>query len=208
MKKVFLILLLSFSFVPQVFAQEESTTEYEGFPDEQAPTADNPTSDVVIGLSTIQWNDNLKLQQGITIVQDYANYSGLSLTVQKEKNYAFWGWSAGAFLGAGQAVGGGNSSTLDYKKNKLAFIVYGVSPRVFYRMTGRLSPGVTLMAFMKNIDWPTTITGPRVDAGRNLNLTALMDLNVRLFPQWDFYTAMGPLSEGATFWKIGANYHF
>lgn len=161
-----------------------------------------------VGLSALQWNEKLKLQQGITSESDFANYNGMIVTFQKEVTYYRWGWSAGVFIGAGRANGGGNGSVINYQKSKVAFTVFGVSPRVFYRLSGRINAGVSAMAFMKNIDWPKDVGGQSVDSGRNLNVMAMPDLNVRLFQKWDFYSGIGPLAEGSTLWKIGVNYRF
>lgn len=208
MKTLFILLLLS-SFLGSIAgAQEENSEVYEGFADEVQPTQKKPLSHLSVGISSIQWNDTLKLQQGINRYNDSANYSGMTLSVQKEMNYALWGWSASAFLGSGSAVGGGNSTSLPYQKNKIGFVVYGASPRIFYRLSGRINTGVSIMAFMRNVDWPREAGDPTIDSGRTVNISSLADLNVRLFSKWDFYTGLGPLAEGATFWKIGLNYRF
>lgn len=64
------------------------------------------------------------------------------------------------------------------------------------------------MLFYKNIDWPKETSTQTIDSGRSLNVTGIADLNIRLFQKWDFYTGIGPLTEGSTLWKIGVNYRF
>ncbi|WP_374074003.1 acid shock protein [Bdellovibrio bacteriovorus] len=195
---------------PTTEAAPAEATETPAAPAKTAARAARPKSlqSWGVSLSALQWNENLKLQQGINTDKDVANYNGLIVTLQKEITYYRWGWSAGAFIGSGRANGGGNSSVITYEKSKVAFTVFGVSPRVFYRLSGRINAGVTGMAFMKNIDWPKDATNQTIDSGRNLNVMGMADLNVRLFQKWEFYSGIGPLSEGATLWKIGMNYRF
>ncbi|WII73702.1 acid shock protein [Bdellovibrio sp. 22V] len=227
------VLLSSASFAQEAPSEEaspEETTESAPAetpavetapPAEETPTAPAPApartrakvrrkfiSSWGVGVSALQWNDTLKLQQGVTTDTDYANYNGLILTVQKEFTYLRWGWAAAGFIGSGRANGGGNSSTITYQKDMVAFTVYGVSPRAFYRLSGRINAGVTGMVFMRSIDWPKDAANQTIDSGRNMNVMALADLNVRLFHKWDFYSGIGPLKEGSTLWKVGVNYRF
>lgn len=220
MRKIFLFLFISSLLAHSSLAQEATSEEEEepAASSETAAPAEAKTATRAarpkslqswgVSLSALQWNENLKLQQGINTDKDVANYNGLIVTLQKEITYYRWGWSAGAFIGSGRANGGGNSSVITYEKSKVAFTVFGVSPRVFYRLSGRINAGITGMAFMKNIDWPKDATNQTIDSGRNLNVMGMADLNVRLFQKWEFYSGMGPLSEGATLWKVGMNYRF
>ncbi|MEK2646008.1 hypothetical protein [Bdellovibrio sp. BCCA] len=229
MRKIILFLFLSSLLAHSSFAQEAATEE-EVAPTETsaAPTTEPTTTTETpapaktvarvvrpkslqswgVGISALQWNETLKLQQGITADKDVANYNGLILTAQKEVTYYRWGWSFGGFVGAGRANGGGNSTVISYEKSKVAFTVYGIAPRVFYRLSGRINAGLSAMAFMKNVDWPKDATNQTIDSGRNLNVMGMADLNVRLFQKWEFYSGIGPLAEGATLWKIGVNYRF
>lgn len=208
MKKIFFLFLISLSLGLLVNTNANANEEGEGFPGEKQPTRTRPTSFSSIGASTIQWNESLTLQQQINRDSDYANYSGLSVNLQREKNYINWGWSIGFFVGAGRAVGGGNSTIVNYKKDQVDFVIYGISPRIFYRFSERASAGISPHVFMKNIDWPKDENNITVDAGRKINIASLADLNLRLFQKWDFYTGIGPLTEGSTFWRIGTNYRF
>jgi|GEM_PF-1421674 len=219
MKKIFLFLFVSSLLAHTALAQEAPSEDSEETPaateaaETPAPkTTAKPRAKSLeswgVGLSALQWNEPLKLQQGVTNDTDYANFNGMTLSLQKEISYYRWGWSMGAFLGSGRASGGGNSSAISYEKGKVAFTVYGISPRVFYRLSGRINTGLTAMIFMKNIDWPEDAGNQTINSGRNTNLMGLMDLNIRLFQKWDFYSGIGPLAEGATLWKVGVNYRF
>lgn len=219
MKKIFLFLFVSSLFLHTAVAQEAATEDSDevAAPAETTETTAAKTTTKPrpksleswgVSLSALQWNEPLKLQQGVTNDTDYANFNGMTVSLQKEITYYRWGWSMGAFLGSGRASGGGNSSAISYEKGKVAFTVYGVSPRVFYRLSGRINTGLTAMIFMKNIDWPKDASNQTISSGRNTNLMGLLDLNVRLFPKWDFYSGIGPLAEGATLWKVGVNYRF
>lgn len=210
MKKLFLFLILSSLLAQPGFTQESAPSSGE---DTETTTSTSETapksiSKWQVGLSVLQWNETLKLQQGATTDRDFANYNALALAIQKEITYSHWGWNASAFIGSGGAVGGGNASLISYQKNKVLFTIYGISPRLFYRLSGRVNAGLTAMAFMKNIDWPTDSANLTVDSGHKFNIMAVADLNIRLFQKWDFYSGIGPLSEGATLWRIGLNYHY
>lgn len=202
---VFALLLSGTAFAEDLSGE----TSEEGSMTVHAQATPRSASSWGVGLSSFQWNDNLQTQQGTNIAKDYANHSGMIFSVQKEKIYPAWGWSAGVFVGSGRANGGGNAGgIINYEKSKVAFLVYGLSPRVFYRLSGRVSAGLTAMAFIKNIDWPKDSANQTIESGQNLNVAGLADLNVRLFSHWDFYSGIGPLSEGATLWKVGFNYRF
>lgn len=209
MKKIFLFLFLCSLFSQLGIAQEETTTIEEAEPatttHEAAPHSISKWS---VGLSILQWSEILKIQQGVSSEHDVANYNALSLALEKEITYLRWGWNIGAFLGSGRAVGGGNSSLIPYEKSKVAFTVYGLSPRIFYRLSSRINAGFTAIAFMKNVDWPKDAAIQEIDSGQKINITPLADLNIRLFQNWNFYTGIGPIVEGATLWKLGLNYRY
>lgn len=199
---------LSFIFVLLLalpsFAQE-GTSHAEA--EEIHPDLKKNSSNWGFSVSSLSWNDKLKLRQGITSDTEYANYNSFIVTVQKEFNIKRWGYSVGLFGGMGQANGGGNSTTITYLKSKVNYSVFGVAPRVFYRMSERIAIGMSALVFSRVIDWPTE-SGVTIDAGRNINATILGDINIRIFTNWDFYQGVGPLAEGATMWKLGVNYRF
>ncbi|UOF01611.1 hypothetical protein [Bdellovibrio reynosensis] len=214
MKKKLLLLTLVLLSFRTGYAQEESS---EDAAEMSAEAQDAPASEErayktqtvnSLILSSIQWNDTLKLQQGVTLGKAPVNYNGLIIGVQRDILYRHWGWSIGAFVGSGRANSGEDPQTIEYQEDKVPFTVYGLSPRVFYRHSGRISLGVTGMGFMKNVSWPNEDSTLSIDDGRKLNMTALFDINLRLFPRWDFYSGIGPLAEGATLWKIGLNFRF
>ncbi len=211
MKKILLLLLTMGLFTHTTYAQEEADDTAE----ESAPAAETAAKKPAraralqswgVSLSTLQWNENLRVQDGINMSRQPANYNAITVTLMKEITYYRWGWSAGAFIGSGRANGGVPGE--GYLQDKVAFTTYGVSPRAFYRFSGRINAGVTLMGMYKNIDWPRETSTQIVDDGRSLYVSGLLDLNIRLFRKWDFYSGIGPLTEGTTLWKIGANYRF
>jgi hypothetical protein len=164
-------------------------------------------ADWSVNVSTLNWNDKLKLRQGITTETEFANYNAVAITIQKEFNIKRWGYVLGVFFGSGQANGGGNSSVVTYQQSKVNFMAAGLSPRVFYRLSDKVSGGVSSLIFNRSITWPTD-NNINVDAGRSINATILADLNFRIFNHWDFYQGVGPLAEGATMWKLGLGYRF
>lgn len=200
MRKTLLILFINFFITFNAFAQEDS--------EDKAEKKFKSYAIWGLALSSIQWNEPMMLQQGLTFADDSANYSGTILTLQREVNHSTWGWAVGIFAGSGHAVGGGNAQAITYQKSKVPFSVYGISPRLFTRLSGRINAGISLNAFLKEITWPNESADLVVDSGRKMNATAIFDLNVRVFRNWDFYSGIGPLGEGGTLWKIGINYRF
>ncbi|KYG60968.1 hypothetical protein AZI86_18810 [Bdellovibrio bacteriovorus] len=199
-----LSLIFVFLFALPSWAQEGSSSSAA---EEIHPELKKNSSNWGLSISSLSWNDKLKLRQGITSDTDYANYNSFIVTVQKEFNLKRWGYSVGLFGGVGQANGGGNSTTITYLKSKVNYSVFGVSPRVFYRMSERIALGTSALVFSRIIDWPVE-SGTTIDAGRNINATILADINLRIFNKWDLYQGVGPLAEGATMWKLGVNYRF
>lgn len=157
-----------------------------------------------VGVSNIQWNEDLQLQQGLQTSDDVANFNGLAISAHKDHSYDKWGWNIGFLLGMGKASGGGNSSSVTYAQ-RVNFNLLGVSPRVYYKLSGRISSGISAVAFIKNIDWPSANNVTARSRGTT-NITSLLDLNIRLTPKIDFYSGLGPLSDGSTLWKIGLSY--
>ena len=201
-KVLSLILVLFVS--TQSFAQEGSTS---GGAEEIHEDLKRNSSNWGISVSSLSWNDKLKIREGIASDTEYANYNSFILTIQKEFNIKRWGYAVGLFGGVGQANGGGNSSTITYQKSKVNYTVFGVSPRIFYRLSERIGLGTSALIFSRAITWPVE-SGQTIDAGRNINATILFDMNIRIFTNWDFYQGVGPLAEGATMWKLGVNYRF
>ncbi len=157
-----------------------------------------------IGISNLQWNEDLQLQQGLQTSNDVANLNGFALSAHKDTSYNTWGWNFGFLLGMGKASGGGNSSSVVYAE-RVNFSLLGVAPRAYYKLSGRINVGLSAIAFIKNVDWPTA-NGVSARSRGSTNFTTLFDLNIRLNPRLDFYSGMGPLSEGSTLWRLGLVY--
>lgn len=208
MKKIVWLLFLGICFCETALSQETDEVETTATPAVATKAARPSPNTWSVGLSTLQWNDKLGLRSGLLSDSDFANYNALILTAQNEIIFKRWGWSLGAFIGSGRANGGGNGTVITYEENKVAFTVLGVTPRAFYRLSGRITAGLSAMIFTRNIDWPTDSSSLTVDSGRNLNAMGLVDLNIRVFQKWDFYQGIGPLAEGSTLWRLGVTRRF
>ncbi len=53
----------------------------------------------MISVSTVNWNDTLKISQGAQQANETANYNALVLTAQREVNIHRWGYNIGLFWG-------------------------------------------------------------------------------------------------------------
>lgn len=157
-----------------------------------------------VGVSLIQWSEELRMRQFGVTTNGVANLSGFMVSAQRDYTYLRWGWSWAAHLGSGKA-NGGNSPL--YDQNKISFTMLGASARVFYRVSGRINFGTTLLIFNRMLEWPSE-TNVTAESGKNPNVTALADLNLRLNKDWELYQGLGHVGEGGTLWRIGANYRF
>lgn len=203
MKKLILLTLLVSSLnISRAMAQNQVAGDLET---PVTSAVDDPYWSV--SLSTLQWNEALDLKQAGKSETDVANYSGLSLGIQKDFVHGHWGWNIGGFVGAGRANGGGNG-TITYEKDRQSFTIFGLTPRIYWNMNGRISLGLTALLYVRNIDWPQDTAGVSVDPTGNFTATALADLNLRLSKSFDFYQGIGPLNKSATFWKFGLAYRF
>ncbi|MNL72794.1 hypothetical protein D3C87_1981620 [compost metagenome] len=83
----------------------------------------------------------------------------------------------------------------------------GASTRAFYRLSGRINFGTTLMIFNRILEWPDD-TNVTAESGKNPNVLAMADLNLRLAKDWELYQGLGHIGDGGTLWRIGLNYRF
>ncbi|HWU44016.1 MAG TPA: hypothetical protein VN132_11280 [Bdellovibrio sp.] len=210
MKKIIFVLLLASSFLISARSYADETNNNNEIRGELGDGKDSnkSVSSWAFSLSSLQWNETLVLRQPGKSDTDVANFSGLALGLQKEITYYHWGWNIGGFFGSGRANGGGNSTSIPYVQSRQSFSIFGLTPRAFYRLSGRINVGVSALAYLRNIDWPAANAGTTVEASKNFTVTALADLNLRISNSFEFYQGIGPLSDSGTFWKIGLNYRF
>jgi hypothetical protein len=202
MKKVFLILILVLSSI----AHAADDNNAEGTEVLDLPTGKSKTS-WSAGISLFQWNEQMTLQQNANTSTDVANFNALGLIATREVMFYNWGWSLGLLIGGGRANGGGNSQAISYLQSKQPFSMVGFEPRVFWRLSGRVSIGLTALIFNRSISWPSA-SGVTADSGHTINATAMADLYLRLFQHIDLYQAIGPLTNYGTIWQIGLAYRF
>ena len=160
-----------------------------------------------IGISTLQWSESLKVTQSGTSEDEVANYSGISLNIRKDISYPLWGSFYEGFIGLGQANSGGNTS-LNYQKDKLNFSIFGVHAGLFYQLSQQIRMGLSCLAYQRNIDWNSGTPGVTVNSIKAFNFMPLVDLNINISRNFDFYQEIGPLNSEGTFWKLGFAYKF
>lgn len=164
-------------------------------------------STVNMGLFFMQWNEDLNLKQGTFSVKDVANYSGMALSLEKEVTHYRWGWALALMAGAGKANGGGNNDFITYDETKQSWTLFGVTPRVFYRVTGRVNFGFSFPIFAKQLTWPSEDPAVEVDSGTKVSTGGQADLNLRLSRSLWLYQGLGALSaSGSTLWRVGLIY--
>ncbi|WP_413584678.1 hypothetical protein [Bdellovibrio sp. HCB274] len=158
-----------------------------------------------VGLTTLQWNEKLTVSQLGSTTNSNMNFNGMGLVLQKETYYLQWGWNVGGMLAVGRANSGPFAN--DVKIERQGFTMLALTPRMFWRVTNSVNVGGTALIYIRNIDLPSG-NGVDITAGRKNNAGFLVDMNLRIFKEWDFYQAIGPINDGAYLWKIGANYRF
>ncbi|MEK2688192.1 hypothetical protein [Bdellovibrio sp. GT3] len=216
MKRILITLSLLLSAV-SVFAQTENTETFEDseFPTEEItdttlrprgmrlPT--DPGEFWIVGLTSLQWNEKLSVTQGATTQSSNMSLNGAGIVIEREFERAQWGWSIGAVLGSGRANSGPFDN--DIKMERESFKIYGLTPRAFWKLTDQVNLGGSAFIYHRNLDLPSG-SGVSSSAAKATNVAILADMSLRLFTDWDFYQAIGPLDEGAYMWKIGVNYRF
>src|SRR5688572_23161429 len=93
--KVISLIFVLFVSIPG-FAQEGSTSESA---DEIHEDLKKNSSNWGLSVSSLSWNDKLKIREGIVSDTEYANYNSFIFTIQKEFNIKRWGYAVGLFGG-------------------------------------------------------------------------------------------------------------
>ncbi|WP_413575047.1 hypothetical protein ACLVWU_12370 [Bdellovibrio sp. HCB290] len=159
----------------------------------------------IIGLTSLQWNEKLSVTQSGSSESSNMSLNGAGLTVEREFEKAQWGWSIGALIGAGRANSGPFANGV--KVDRQTFKTYGINPRAFWKLSDQVNLGGTIYIYHRSLDLPST-SDVSSSAAKSTNAAIMADLSLRIFTDWDFYQAIGPLDEGAYLWKIGLNYRF
>jgi hypothetical protein len=199
-KLIFILLLLPF------LAQAQESDNLEAPASVTQTRGPSPRlSYTAVGLSLMQWNEPLRLEQSGGSTSDVANFNGTAITIERSTYFYRWGYSFSGMFASGRANGGGTASLITYSETKMPWTMFGIMPRMYYRYTGRLNFGLTVPVVYKNISWPESDTGVVADSGKKLNIFALGDMTLRLTGKLDLYQGIGPIGNG-TFWQIGLAY--
>ena len=158
------------------------------------------------GISHIQFQEDIKLQKNITRDTDLASFRGTVLQYQQQSSVQELGFSMGAIVGMGRAVAGGTGEKLSFSGGT-NWVLFGVTPKAYYRWTRPISFGVQGLAFYKSISWKDA-DGISADNKHNFNFALLADISTQLTPEIEFVQSVGSLNGDATLWKIGINYLF
>lgn len=157
-----------------------------------------------IGISLIQFQEDLKLEKNISRDTDFASYRGTVIQYQKQSSIQGLGFSMGALVGKGRAVAAGSGDTLSYTGGA-DWVLFGITPKGYYRLTKPISFGLQALAFYKSIKWPDN--NLIVATGKhNFNFAVLGDLTIQLTPEIEIVQSAGSINGDATLWKIGMNY--
>lgn len=157
-----------------------------------------------IGISHIQFQEDLKLQKTITRDTDLASYRGTVLQFQRQSSVQEYGLSIGALIGMGRAVSAGAGENLSYSSGA-NWTLLGVTPKAYYRWTRPISFGLQGLAFFKNISW-ASIDGISAESKHSFNFALLADITTQLSPEFELVQSVGSINGDATLWKIGVNY--
>ncbi|AZZ38141.1 hypothetical protein CIK05_15480 [Bdellovibrio sp. qaytius] len=159
-----------------------------------------------VGISHIQFQEDLNLEKNISLDKDYASLRGTVIQFQKQTSVQGLGFSMGAIAGLGRAVAAGSGGTLSYSGGAQWFLL-GVTPKIYYRLTKPISFGVQGLAFYKSTKW-ADYNGITATSKHNFNFAVLGDLTMQLTDYIEFVQSAGSINGDATLWKIGLNYLF
>jgi hypothetical protein len=171
------------------------------------PKKSSYRTDTLLGISYLAWNEKMHLQQNATTADDDANFVGTTFNVERNMAYARWGWTYGGTLGTGKASGGSGGAVINFQKGNQSWLLYGAYAKLYQKWSGRLYVGFTVPVFIRQIDWPSDQNGVFATSGKPVNLSLLLELNLRLNQKWDLYQSIGPFGEaGSTLWRLGVSY--
>lgn len=156
------------------------------------------------GISQIQFQEDLDLEKNITRDTDFASYRGTVLQYQKQSSVKELGFSMGVIGGMGRAVASGSGERLTYSGGS-NWLLLGLTPKAYYRLTRPISFGLQGLAFFKSINW-ANYEGISVKSKHNFNFALLGDISMQLTPDFEFVQSIGSINGDAALWKIGLNY--
>lgn len=157
-----------------------------------------------IGISQIQFQENLSLEKNISRDTDFANYRGTVIQYQKQSSVQELGFSIGVLGGLGRAVAASSGENLNFTGGAKWFL-FGVTPKAYYRVTRPVSLGLQGLAFYKSISW-SDYDGISAKSKHNFNFALLGDLSMQIRPDVEIVQSVGSINGDATLWKIGMNY--
>jgi len=155
------------------------------------------------------WFEKLQIANVASgVTQDsQALYYGFGLGLEKNWYHKNWGWGFGGAALAGSATGGDKSGTLTYFQARVPWWGGRLSPRVFYRWTGRTDLGLDLTAFYKHSAYPTNDGTLTVRAGSEVITGAFVDMRVRFSSKFEMIQSFGTLyKDTSIYWRLGMAY--
>ena len=82
-----------------------------------------------------------------------------------------------------------------------------VSPRWFYRWTGRTDLGIDLAAFYKSSTWSDPSGSLTIKSGAEMITGAFVDMRVRFNPRWEMIQSFGMVyKDESIYWRLGMAY--
>ena len=157
-----------------------------------------------LGISQIQFQEDLQLESTVFRDTDFANYRGTVIQLQKQTSIQGLGFSMGGIIGTGRAVAAGSGNTLVYTGGTNWFLI-GITPKAYYRLTKPISFGIQSLAFFKSVRFPDN-NSIEATGKHKLNFAILADLTMQLTPDIEFVQSVGSINGDSTLWKIGMNY--
>jgi len=157
-----------------------------------------------LGISQIQFQEDLQLESTVFRDTDFANYRGTVVQLQKQTSIQGLGFSMGGIVGTGRAVAAGAGQTLVYTGGANWFLI-GLTPKAYYRLTKPISFGIQSLAFFKSINFPDN-NSIQASGKHKLNFAILADLTMQLNQDFEFVQSVGSINGDSTLWKIGMNY--
>lgn len=208
MKKVLVSIFIFMSFLGvQVLAQSQrdnSKSEIE----KKKYLLEQGIEKKLITFEYDSWFEKLTVTNAAGTLQDsQALYYGFGLGLEKNWYHGQWGWGLGSSLLGGSATGGDKSGALAYFQARVPWWALRVSPRLFYRWTGRTDLGVDIAAFYKNSTWPDSTHLLTIKSGSELVTGAFVDMRVRVNAKLEMIQSFGMVyKDESIYWRLGLAY--
>lgn len=214
--RIFIALLIPLSLPLPASAETNETESSKEAPSPNqnlaalAPTptpAPESTVSSRITAQVVTWQETLRLEKtGGAVEGSIANYKGYGIGYERHWRTESGGWILGAWIGTGEASGGGTSTSFAYKQGSISWTMLAIEPIYVKTFSDRIDFLVGLTAYYRNASWPTSST-IRVTPTQDLNGAVFGAIDLSLTTKLVLRQSIGFSSlEAGPFWRFALAY--